>query len=207
MPRSRQALDLVTAPREGFPALQGLVDGDGFSGWSSVTGSVNGILVTQLGKPLSKGGRVLKELTLPLGNRNLSYLAIDLPHALALLAMVVGKQYPLDPFHPELFQMRQGFAVAQVDQQGSVSVTNEVAIAGVGEGKELGKTLRVGLLKLLSEKRSAKNSKRKERKSLEVEWLSCAHGKSRLIFLAMVRLDPLVIVIGGLGGKESYQVS
>jgi hypothetical protein len=74
-----------------------------------------------------------------------SHLAIDLSYALALLAMVMGEQYPLDMLHAESTQMIKDSTIAQVDQQGGVAVTKKVTVASIRKSKELGEALGIRL--------------------------------------------------------------
>ena len=52
--------------------------------------------------------------------------------------MVMSEQHPLDAINPYFVQMLEGSTVAQIDQESRIAVANEVAVAGIGEGKEIG---------------------------------------------------------------------
>jgi hypothetical protein len=56
--------------------------------------------------------------------------------------MMIGKQDPFDAFHSNLTEMSKHAAVAKIDQQRSIAVTQDINVAGVRPGEQVGSVLR-----------------------------------------------------------------
>jgi hypothetical protein len=61
--------------------------------------------------------------------------------ALALLAVMVGEQDPLDALHADIAEVVEHAAFAQVNEQRGISVAHDIHVAGVGPDEEVGRQL------------------------------------------------------------------
>ena len=81
--------------------------------------------------PMAKLIGGLEESLLVLRRGGLGCLTVQLRRSLALLAMMIGEEHPLDLLHADLRQMLQHGAIAQIDEQGAAIMLQHINVAGV----------------------------------------------------------------------------
>ncbi len=86
---------------------------------------------------LAEIGGPLQQRPLLLGGGDLRLPGLQLGMALALLAMMMRQQDPLQPPHTDFPQVLQDASVAQIDQQRRVTVSQHVDVADVLPKKQL----------------------------------------------------------------------
>ncbi len=128
-------------PRELIHAAETAVVWNRLDRRPNVAGPMHGILISQRGLHLAERRRPLKQRPLGFGPGEFHIVAFELRIALALLAMVVREEDPLDALDANLREMVQDAAIAEVDQNGRVAIANDVDVAGVGPEEDVGEGL------------------------------------------------------------------
>ncbi len=144
------APELSSAPGQGVHALESPVQGHRLHRRTHVTGAVHGERIAQTHLHFAEVGGALKEgpFRLRRGHACSGRSPRGQPRRpLALLAMVVGEQHPLDPPHAQLAQTIQHAAITQINQQRGITRPQHIHVASVGPDIQVRFALRVGLLK------------------------------------------------------------
>ena len=115
---------------------------DGLRRRTDVTGSVNGVLVVQCRTPFAKLQRRLKQFLLQPGSRDFRSLAIDDADPLTELPMVIREQNPFDVFDAVLLQFIEHAAIAKIDEQGRIAVSQHIGVACISMNEDVGDALR-----------------------------------------------------------------
>ena len=132
------AADLAAAPLEQVRLGNVAVQRDRLDRRTHVARAVNRVGIAQLRPHLAEATGLLEQCPLRLRRGHLGAEGLQPGVALALLAMVMREQHPIDPLHADLAQMVQDAAVAQVDQQGRLAVAEHVDVAGIAPDEHVG---------------------------------------------------------------------
>ncbi len=137
-----EAPELAAAPGEVVHLLERKIELDRLDGRPDVACAVDAVRVPQRGLHLAKLAGPLEERSFRIGGGQL-HAGSDLGRgqagrSLALLAMMVREEDPLDAGDADLAEMIEDAAVPKVDQQGRVAVLQDIDIAGVGPEVEVG---------------------------------------------------------------------
>ena len=87
---------------------------------------------------LAEAGGVLEQRSFGFGGGEFGGGAFEAWGALALLAVVMREQNPLDAIDADFGEVVENAAVAEVDQQRRVAVAEDVDGGGIGPGEEVG---------------------------------------------------------------------
>src|SRR5262245_29210118 len=98
---------------------------------------MNRVRVPQCRPPFAELEGSLEECLLLLGSGNLSRCVVDAGNPLALFAVMVGEENPLDFFDPDLLQMVEDRSVSEVEEDRRFTVAENVNIASVLVDKDV----------------------------------------------------------------------
>ena len=136
-----RAPEFAATPRERVHLVEGPVDGDRRDRRPHVARAVDRELVGELRHECPEGERLLEQIPFIGRHGHLhaagGRMAGELGVPLALLAVVVRVEHPLDLFDPKFGQGVEHAAVAQVDQDGRGAVLDHIDVAGVGPTEDV----------------------------------------------------------------------
>ena len=147
-PARVETRELTPVPDERGVGREGAVKRDGLNWRTHEAGAMNRERVSEAHVHLAKVQRTLEQRSFCFGCGDLGAALTPRPElrrTLSLLAMVVGEQDPLDPFHADVREVFQHAAIAEIDQQRGIAVTQDMDVTSVRPNKEVGQSFRCRL--------------------------------------------------------------